>query len=69
MFTEGKFYLLDKKYAEAATSLRRVIDEQPSAAAYVLLGTAYLAQKQNDPEIKKAMGAQRVTGQFKAFAE
>jgi len=48
LFTEGKFYLLDKKYPEAATSLRRVIDEQPSAPAYVLLGTAYLAQKQTD---------------------
>ena len=48
LFTEGKFYLLDGKYAEAATSLRRVIDEQPNAAAHVLLGTAYLAQKQND---------------------
>jgi tetratricopeptide (TPR) repeat protein len=48
LFTEGKFYLLDKKYAEAATSLRRVIDEQPNAAAHVLLGTAYLAQKQTE---------------------
>ena len=48
LFTEGKFYLLDRKYAEAATSLRRVIDEQPNAAAHVLLGTAYLAQKQNE---------------------
>ena len=48
LFTEGKFYLLDGKYAEAATSLRRVIDEQPNAAAHVLLGTAYLAQKQNE---------------------
>jgi len=48
LFTEGKFYLLDGKYAEASTSLRRVIDEQPNAAAHVLLGTAYLAQKQNE---------------------
>jgi len=48
LFTEGKFYLLDKKYAEAATSLRRVIDEQPNASAHVLLGTAYLAQHQNE---------------------
>ncbi len=48
LFTEGKFYLLDKKYAEAATSLRRVIDEQPNAAAHVLLGTAYLAQRQTE---------------------
>jgi tetratricopeptide (TPR) repeat protein len=49
LFTEGKFYLLDKKYAEATTSLRRVIDEQPNASAHVLLGTAYLAQHQNLP--------------------
>jgi tetratricopeptide (TPR) repeat protein len=48
LFTEGKFYLLDKKYAEAATSLRRVIDEQPNASAHVLLGTAYLAQHQTE---------------------
>ncbi len=48
LFTEGKFYLLEKKYAEAATSLRRVIDEQPNASAHVLLGTAYLAQKQTE---------------------
>jgi tetratricopeptide (TPR) repeat protein len=48
LFTEGKFYLLDKKYAESATSLRRVIDEQPNAAAHVLLGTAYLAQHQTE---------------------
>ena len=48
LFTEGKFYLLEKKYSEASTSLRRVIDQQPSAAAHVLLGTAYLAQKQQD---------------------
>ena len=48
LFTQGKFYLLDKKYAEAATSLRRVIDEQPNASAHVLLGTAYLAQHQNE---------------------
>jgi tetratricopeptide (TPR) repeat protein len=48
LFTEGKFYLLDKKYGEAATSLRRVIDEQPNASAHVLLGTAYLAQQQRE---------------------
>ena len=48
LFTQGKFYLLDKKYAEAATSLRRVIDEQPNASAHVLLGTAYLAQHQSE---------------------
>lgn len=48
LFTEGKFYLLDKKYNEAATSLRRVIDEQPNASAHVLLGTAYLAQHQTE---------------------
>ncbi|MFI5314396.1 MAG: tetratricopeptide repeat protein [Myxococcota bacterium] len=52
LFTEGKFYLLDKKYAEAATSLRRVIDEQPNASAHVLLGTVYLAQKQ--PELARS---------------
>jgi len=48
LFTEGKFYLLDQKYQDAATSLRRVIDEQPNASAHVLLGTAYLAQHSNE---------------------
>jgi cytochrome c-type biogenesis protein CcmH/NrfG len=63
LFTEGKFYLLDKKYAEAATSLRRVIDEQPSAAAHVLLGTAYLAQKQND-RAQRVPAALQVDAQY-----
>ncbi|MEX2206975.1 MAG: tetratricopeptide repeat protein [Myxococcota bacterium] len=64
LFTEGKFYLLDKKYAEAATSLRRVIDEQPSAAAHVLLGTAYLAQKQNDLARSEFLQALQVDAQY-----
>ncbi len=64
LFTEGKFYLLDKKYPEAATSLRRVIDEQPSAAAHVLLGTAYLAQKQNDLARSEFLQALQVDAQY-----
>jgi tetratricopeptide (TPR) repeat protein len=64
LFTEGKFFLLDQKYAEAATSLRRVIDEQPSAAAHVLLGTAYLAQKQNDLARSEFLQALQVDAQY-----
>ena len=64
LFTEGKFYLLDKKYAEAATSLRRVIDEQPNAAAHVLLGTAYLAQKQTDLARNEFLQALQVDAQY-----
>jgi len=64
LFTEGKFYLLDKKYPEATTSLRRVIDEQPSAAAHVLLGTAYLAQKQNDLARSEFQQALQVDAQY-----
>ena len=64
LFTEGKFYLLDKNYAEAATSLRRVIDEQPSAAAHVLLGTAYLAQKQTDLARSEFLQALQVDAQY-----
>ena len=64
LFTEGKFYLLDKKYAEAATSLRRVIDEQPSAAAHVLLGTAYLAQTQTDLARSEFQQALQLDAQF-----
>ncbi|MCP4004569.1 MAG: tetratricopeptide repeat protein [bacterium] len=48
LFNEGKFFLLESKYEEAATSLRRVIDEQPTANAHVLLGSAYMAMKQDD---------------------
>ena len=64
LFTEGKFYLLDKKYSEAATSLRRVIDEQPNAAAHVLLGTAYLAQKQSDLARSEFLQALQVDAQY-----
>ncbi len=64
LFTEGKFYLLDKKYSEAATSLRRVIDQQPNAAAHVLLGTAYLAQKQTDLARSEFLQALQVDAQY-----
>ncbi len=64
LFTEGKFYLLDKKYSEAATSLRRVIDQQPSAAAHVLLGTAYLAQRQQDLARSEFQEALQVDAQY-----
>jgi tetratricopeptide (TPR) repeat protein len=64
LFTEGKFYLLDKKYTEAATSLRRVIDQQPNAAAHVLLGTAYLAQKQTDLARSEFQQALQIDAQY-----
>jgi tetratricopeptide (TPR) repeat protein len=38
---EGKFYLAEGRYEEAATSLRGVIAAQPSANAHTLLGDAY----------------------------
>ena len=64
LFTEGKFYLLDQKYSEAATSLRRVIDQQPSAAAHVLLGTSYLAQRQNDLARSDFLQALQIDAQY-----
>jgi tetratricopeptide (TPR) repeat protein len=64
LFTEGKFYLLDQKYPEAATSLRRVIDEQPNAAAHVLLGTAYLAQRQSELARSEFLQALQVDAQY-----
>jgi tetratricopeptide (TPR) repeat protein len=64
LFTEGKFYLLDKKYTEAATSLRRVIDQQPNAAAHVLLGTSYLAQKQTDLARSEFQQALQIDAQY-----
>jgi tetratricopeptide (TPR) repeat protein len=48
LFTEAKFLLAEKSYEEAATRLRRVIDEQPSGNAHVLLGSAYLQLGQNE---------------------
>ena len=42
LFTEAKLLLLEGRTNEAATRLRRVLEEQPSANAHVLLGTAYL---------------------------
>src|SRR3989304_8319275 len=46
MFTQAKFLLLEGKPEDAAAKLRRVIDEEPNANAYVLLGTAYVAMKE-----------------------
>ncbi len=48
MFTQAKFLLLDGKAEEAAAKLRRVVDEEPNANAYVLLGTAYAAMKETE---------------------
>jgi tetratricopeptide (TPR) repeat protein len=47
-FTEGKFHLTEGDYEAATTSLRRVLDEQSSANAHVLLGTAYQKMGQLD---------------------
>lgn len=64
LFTQGKFYLLEGKYPEAATSLRRVIDQQPNAAAHVLLGTAYLAQRQSELARSEFLQALQVDAQY-----
>ncbi len=47
-FTEGKFHLMEERYEEATISLRRVLDEQDSANAHVLLGNAYHKMGQTD---------------------
>ena len=47
-FTEGKFHLLEGEYEKATNSLRRVLDDQPSANAHVLMGNAYQRMNQND---------------------
>ncbi len=52
LFTEAKFLLLDGKYDDAATRLRTVIQEQPTANAHFLLGSAYRAA--NELELSKA---------------
>jgi tetratricopeptide (TPR) repeat protein len=52
LFTDGKFLLLDQKHEEAATRLRKVVQEQPTANAHFLLGTAYRGM--NEAELAKA---------------
>ncbi len=52
MFTQAKFLLLEGKPEDAAAKLRRVVDEEPNANAYVLLGTAYVAMK--EPELARS---------------
>lgn len=42
MFTQAKLWLVERRYEEAANLLRQVIEEQPQAAAHMLLGNAYL---------------------------
>lgn len=41
-FTEAKFLYADRDFEGAATRLRRVVEEQPSAGAHLLLGSSYL---------------------------
>ena len=48
LFTEAKFLLVEGELEEAASRLRRVLDEQPNANAHVLLGTAYLRLGQRE---------------------
>jgi tetratricopeptide (TPR) repeat protein len=48
LFTEGKFLLVEGRNEEAATRLRRVIEEQPDSNAHVLLGTAYVRMGQRE---------------------
>ena len=48
LFTEGKFLIVEGRNEEAATRLRRVIEEQPDANAHVLLGTAYVRMGQTE---------------------
>jgi tetratricopeptide (TPR) repeat protein len=47
-FTQGKFHLIEGEYEKAANSLRRVLDDQPSANAHVLMGNAYQRMNQTD---------------------
>jgi len=47
-FTDAKFLLADRQYEESAIRLRRVLQDQPSANAHVLLGTAYINMGQDE---------------------
>lgn len=47
-FVAGKFQLAEGRAEEAATSLRRVLDQQASATSHVLLGEAYKRLEQPD---------------------
>ncbi len=47
-FTRAKILLTEGQHEEASALLRRVLEEQPDANSYFLLGTAYLAMGQED---------------------
>ncbi|MFQ5699594.1 MAG: tetratricopeptide repeat protein [Myxococcota bacterium] len=46
LFTQAKFLLLDGRAEDAIPKLQRVVEEQPSTNAYLLLGQAYLNLRQ-----------------------
>ena len=48
LFARAKLLIVDSKFEEASVVLRRVLEEQPVAAAHFLLGTCYLAMRQDD---------------------
>ncbi|MBW2416598.1 MAG: tetratricopeptide repeat protein, partial [Deltaproteobacteria bacterium] len=48
LLTSGKFLLLEGRNEDAANTLRRVVQEQPSTAAHLMLATAYRNMRQPD---------------------
>ena len=52
LFTQGKLLLLEGHTDEAASKLRRGLDEEPNSGAHALLGTAYL--RMNEPELARS---------------
>lgn len=52
LFTQGKFLLQDGRPEEAAGKLRRVVEEDASGPAYVLLANAYL--QMGEPDLARA---------------
>jgi tetratricopeptide (TPR) repeat protein len=48
LMTLGKALLLESKYEEAIGKLQRVVDEQPSAQAHLLLGWGYSGMRQDE---------------------
>ncbi len=48
LMTLAKALLLESRYEEAVAKLQRVVDEQPSAQAHLLLGWAYSGMRQDE---------------------
>jgi tetratricopeptide (TPR) repeat protein len=70
LMTLAKSLLLEQKFQEAASKLQRVLDEQPSAQAHLLLGWSYAGMRQDELARSELLRAVQLDPQaFPARAE